>query len=318
MTDHSSSTTTLYPEIAPYAHALLDVGDGHSIYYEQCGNPHGAPVIFLHGGPGSGCNPGQRRFFDPSFYRIILFDQRGCGRSLPQGGVDHNTTPHLVADIERLRQHLNIERWLVFGGSWGSTLALAYAAAHPKPIKGLILRGIFLSRDSELEWFLHTVNHVFPEAWANLVDPIPEDEQHDLMKAYYHRVFSGDVEAARTWNAFESAIMTLLPPPASSKVTDDATTLARARVQLHYLREACFLRDAPLLEQAERFRHIPARIIQGRYDMVCPPVTADALHRAWPEADYVIVPDAGHSAMEPGVIAALVSATEAFKEIGTA
>lgn len=318
MTDHSSSTTTLYPEIAPYAHALLDVGDGHSIYYEQCGNPHGAPVIFLHGGPGSGCNPGQRRFFDPSFYRIILFDQRGCGRSLPQGGVDHNTTTHLVADIERLRQHLNIQRWLVFGGSWGSTLALAYAAAHPKPIKGLILRGIFLSRDSELEWFLHTVNHVFPEAWANLVDPIPEDEQHDLMKAYYRRVFSGDVEAARTWNAFESAIMTLLPPPASSKVTDDATTLARARVQLHYLSEACFLRDAPLLEQAERFRHIPARIIQGRYDMVCPPVTADALHRAWPEADYVIVPDAGHSAMEPGVIAALVSATEAFKEIDTA
>lgn len=318
MTDHSSSTTTLYPEIAPYAHALLDVGDGHSIYYEQCGNPHGAPVIFLHGGPGSGCNPGQRRFFDPSFYRIILFDQRGCGRSLPQGGVDHNTTSHLVADIERLRQHLDIERWLVFGGSWGSTLALAYAAAHPKPIQGLILRGIFLSRDSELEWFLHTVNHVFPEAWANLVDPIPEDEQHDLMKAYYRRVFSGDVEAARTWNAFESAIMALLPPPASPKVTDDATTLARARVQLHYLRAACFLRDTPLLEQVERFRHIPARIIQGRYDMVCPPVTADALHRAWPEADYVIVPDAGHSAMEPGVIAALVSATEAFKEIGTA
>ena len=318
MTDHSSSTTTLYPEIAPYAHALLDVGDGHSIYYEQCGNPHGAPVIFLHGGPGSGCNPGQRRFFDPSFYRIILFDQRGCGRSLPQGGVDHNTTSHLVADIERLRQHLDIQQWLVFGGSWGSTLALAYAAAHPKPIKGMILRGIFLSRDSELEWFLHTVNHVFPEAWANLVDPIPEDEQHDLMKAYYRRVFSGDVEAARTWNAFESAIMTLLPPPASSKVTDDATTLARARVQLHYLREACFLRDTPLLEQVERFRHIPTRIIQGRYDMVCPPVTADALHRAWPEADYVIVPDAGHSAMEPGVIAALVSATEAFKEIGTA
>lgn len=313
-----NTATTLYPEIAPYDHALLDVGDGHAIYYEQCGNPHGAPVIFLHGGPGSGCNRGQRRFFDPSFYRIILFDQRGCGRSLPQGGVDHNTTAHLVADIERLRQHLVIQRWLVFGGSWGSTLALAYAAAHPEPIKGLILRGIFLSRDSELEWFLHTVHHVFPEAWANLVDPIPEDEQHDLMKAYYRRVFSGDIEAARTWNAFESAIMTLLPPPPPSKVTDDATTLARARVQLHYLREACFLRDTPLLEQVERFRHIPTRIIQGRYDMVCPPVTADALHRAWPEADYVIVPDAGHSAMEPGVIAALVSATEAFKEIGTA
>ncbi len=315
---HHNTMTTLHPEIEPYDHAWLDVGDGHAMYYEQCGNPHGTPVVFLHGGPGSGCNPGQRRFFDPAFYRIILLDQRGCGRSRPQGHIEHNTTSHLVADIERLRHHLGIERWLVFGGSWGSTLALAYAATHPAPITGLILRGIFLSRPSELEWFLHSVSHFFPEASDALLAHLPEAERSDLMGAYYRRVFAGDAEAARAWNGFESAIMSLLPPPAPSKLVDDATTLARARVQLHYLREECFLKDAPLLDRVDRFRHIPARIIQGRYDMVCPPVTADALHRAWPEADYVIVPDAGHSAMEPGVIAALVSATEAFKKVGVA
>lgn len=308
------SNTLLYPELEPYVATWLDVPGGHSLYFEQCGNPHGKPVVFLHGGPGSGCNPAQRRFFDPSHYRIILFDQRGCGRSRPLGGIEENTTRHLVADIEHLRMHLGIDRWLVFGGSWGSTLALAYAAAHPQAITGLMLRGIFLGRQSELDWFTYQARHFFPDAWGSLSDPLPPDERDDILQAYYRRVFSGDIEAARTWNAYEGSIMSLLLPETSSRVPDDAVTLARARVQLHYLRALCFLADTPLLEQVEHFRHIPAVIIQGRYDMVCPPVTADELHRAWPEAEFVMVPDAGHSAMEPGIIAALISATESFKQ----
>lgn len=307
---------SLYPELEPYSHAWLDVGSGHSIYYEQCGNPNGAPVVFLHGGPGSGCNAGQRRFFDPTHYRIILLDQRGCGRSQPLGCIEENTTQHLVSDIERLRTHLGISRWLVFGGSWGSTLALAYAAAHPQFVTGLILRGIFLGRQSELDWFIYTVRHIFPEAWQQLAGLLSEEERSDILQAYYDRVFSGDIDAARNWNAFESAIMSLLPPNTPGKSIDDTLTLGRARVMLHYLRAQCFLTDQPLLAQAEQFRNIPAIIIQGRYDMVCPPVTADELHRAWPEAEYIIVPDAGHSAMEPGITAALVTATESFKHYG--
>jgi len=305
---------SLYPELEPLAHDWLRVTGGHQIYYEVCGNPHGFPVVFLHGGPGSGCNLGQRRFFDPEHYRIILLDQRGCGRSKPLGHIEENTTQHLIADIESLRIHLGIDRWLVFGGSWGSTLALAYAAAHPQVISGLILRGIFLSRKGELDWFLHGIRHFFPEASAKLSAPLRPEERSDILKAYYDRVFSGDIEAARTWNAFESSIMALLPPTPSEKVPDDAVTLGRARVQLHYLRALCFLESTPLLEQVDRFRHIPAIIIQGRYDMVCPPVTADELRLAWPEASFSMIPDAGHSAMEPGIISALVNATEAFKQ----
>ncbi len=306
--------TTLYPELDPYAHDWLDVQDGHRLYFEQCGNPHGKPVVFLHGGPGSGCNPSQRRFFDPSHYRIILFDQRGCGRSRPLGRVEENTTQHLVADIERLREHLGIGRWLVFGGSWGSTLALAYAAAHPDVVTGLILRGIFLGRPEELDWFLYQVRHFFPEAWACLSAPLPPEERNDILQAYHRRVFSGNIEAARTWNAYESSIMSLLPATISNKASEDSITLSRARVQLHYLRNQCFLADQPLLSQIDRVRRIPATIIQGRYDMVCPPATADELHCIWPEAEYIVIPDAGHSAMEPGIIAALIAATDAFRQ----
>lgn len=310
----ATTLPALFPEIEPHTHGWLDVTDGHSVYYEECGNPMGMPVVFLHGGPGSGCNTAQRRFFDPAHYRIILLDQRGCGRSLPLGRIEANSTEHLVADIELLRAHIGVDRWLVFGGSWGSTLALAYATQHPQSITGLILRGIFLSQPNELEWFLYSVRNFHPEAWETLTAPLDTNERKDILHTYYDRVFSGDIDAARTWNAYESAIMSLLPPSAPGRVPDDAITLARARVQLHYLVNLCFLAEHPLLDQIDRFRKIPAIIIQGRYDMVCPPVTADALHRAWPEAEYVVVPDAGHSAMETGITSALVAATEQFKQ----
>ncbi len=312
--EHMATTAhTLYPEIDPFNQGWLEVSGGHRIYFEECGNPQGAPVVFLHGGPGSGCNPGQRRFFDPTHYRVILFDQRGCGRSLPLGLTEANATQLLVEDIDQLRTHLGVDRWLVFGGSWGSTLALAYASRHAASITGMILRGIFLSRHSELEWFLHSVKQFFPEAWENLVSPLSEKERQDVMGAYKTRIDSGNVAAARQWNAYESAIMSLLPSATPPRPVEDAVTLARARVQLHYLMHQCFLKETPLLSQVDRFRHLPAIIIQGRYDMVCPPVTAHELHQVWPEAEYVVVPDAGHSAMEPGIIDALVSATEQFK-----
>lgn len=309
-----SATEILFPALEPSALGWLEVTGGHHIYYEVSGNRHGAPVVFLHGGPGSGCNPAQRRFFDPTFYCIILLDQRGCGRSLPQGGVENNTTWDLVEDIERLRHHLGIARWMVFGGSWGSTLALAYAATYPQVITGMILRGIFLCRNSELDWFLYSVRNFFPEAWQRLAAPLLPEDRQDILRAYHQRVFSGDVDAARTWNAFEGAIISLCPSPSPIADPDDALSLARARVQLHYLTNLGFLAQRPLLEQIERFRQIPATIIQGRYDMVCPPVTADELHQTWPEAEYIIIPDAGHSAMEPGIAAALVAATESFKQ----
>jgi proline iminopeptidase len=301
----------LFPEIQPYAHGWMDASGSHAIYYEECGNPAGMPVVFLHGGPGSGCNPGQRRFFDPAHYRIILLDQRGCGRSLPAGCIEHNATPDLVNDIDQLRKHLNIQQWLVFGGSWGSTLALAYAAQHPQDISGLILRGIFLARPSELDWFTYSVRHFFPEPWDRLTKGLPADARQNLIRTFHEKVMGGDIAAAHAWNTYEGEIMTLLPQPA--KEADDNIAMARARVQLHYLISHCFLESQPLLEQIDRFRHIPAVIIQGRYDMVCPPISAHDLHEAWPEAEYIVVPDAGHSAMEPGITSALVEATEQFK-----
>jgi proline iminopeptidase len=308
----------LYPACEPYEHGWLSVSPLHHIYYEQCGNPNGQPVVVLHGGPGSGCNAGQRRFFDPAHYRIILFDQRGCNRSQPLGSVEENTTWNLVDDLEQLRLHLGIARWLVFGGSWGSTLALAYAATHPQPLSGLILRGIFLCRARELEWFLRQVRQFFPEAWETLVAPLVAEEYEDIFGAYWRRIFSDDPQealaAAVNWNAYESSIMSLLPSVASGSPPEAALSIARARVQLHYLVNLGFLAERPLLEQVHRFQHIPATIIQGRYDMVCPPVSAHELHQAWPQAQFQIIPDAGHSAMEPGIAAALVAATNAFRE----
>jgi len=314
------TTHTLYPEISAYQSGMLALDHGHTLYYEESGNPNGAPVLFLHGGPGAGATTGHRRFFDPQHYRIIIFDQRGAGRSTPLGGLEANTTPILIADIELLRQHLGVSRWLVFGGSWGSTLALAYAEAHPHRCQGLILRGIFLCRNSEIEWFLYGLRHLFPEAWDTFVAPIPEDERHDLLNAYHRRLTDPDpaihLPAARTWSAYEGACSTLLPDPETvGHFASDGVALGLARIEAHYFRNQIFLPENALLDNIQRIRHLPAIIVQGRYDAVCPIVSADDLHKAWPEAEYVIIPDAGHSAWEPGITAALVRATEHFKTI---
>jgi proline iminopeptidase len=315
----NSSERLVFPEIEPSENGLIPTGTGHDFYYEICGNPSGMPILVLHGGPGSGCNPGQRRFFDPAHYRIVLFDQRGCGRSQPAGRVSENTTQDLVEDIERLRRHLSIDQWLLFGGSWGSTLALAYATTHPQSVRGMILRGIFMARLSELHWFLYESRTFFPEAWERLTAPLRPHEVTDILGAYHQRVFdsnySSSVTAARNWNEFEGSIISLLPPPPSDTPAPDELVLARARVQLHYLINDCFLGDTPLLDRINVVRHIPAAIIHGRYDMVCPIISAHELHKAWPEADFQIVPDAGHAAFETGIAAALIMATERFKSL---
>jgi proline iminopeptidase len=314
----NSSERLVFPEIEPYETGLIPAGASHDFYYEVCGNPSGVPILVLHGGPGSGCNPGQRRFFDPAHYRIVLFDQRGCGRSQPAGQIIENTTQDLIADIERLRRHLGVDQWLLFGGSWGSTLALAYATTHPQFVHGMILRGIFMARSSELRWFLYESRTFFPEAWERLIAPLKKSERENILEAYCQRVFNGDrassVAAARNWGEFEGNIISLLPPPSSdSPPPPDNLVLARARVQLHYLAHDCFLRESPLLGRVPTIRHIPAVIVHGRYDMVCPIISAYELHQAWPEADLQIVPDAGHAAFETGTATALVAATERFK-----
>ena len=334
----SQAPYNLYPEIEPFNKNSLKVSHLHEIYFEECGSPEGVPVVFLHGGPGSGCNPTQRRFFDPQHYRIILLDQRGCGRSTPQGEVRENTTDDLVNDIETLREHLHIDTWHVFGGSWGSTLALAYALKHAKRVKSLALRGIFLSRTSELKWFLGDVQHFFPEVWHALVSYLPKREQNDVLAAYSKRVFSDDVQvntaAAVQWNAFESAIMRLKPTepiasnnPSAPNIKDSKPKtpeevqnqsnieVARARVQIHYIQRQCFIDGDAMLKAAAKLNPIPTVIVQGRYDMVCPPQTAWALSRAMPDAEFVMVADAGHSAMEIGVTSALIAATEKFKAL---
>ena len=315
-----SAESSLFAETEPFDSGWLQASPLHQIYYEQCGNPQGIPVVFLHGGPGSGCTPRQRRFFDPAHYRIVLFDQRGCGRSRPMGCIEANTTRHLVEDMEMLREHLGVAQWLLFGGSWGSTLALAYAAAYPERAKGLILRGIFLARPSELDWFIYKVGNFFPDAYAQFVELLAPEERNDILTAYRQRIVSDDTSinlpAARAWNAYEASIMSLLPNAGTPSIpAPDEVLLARARVQLHYLINDCFLQQRPLLAEVERIRRLPAIIIQGRYDMVCPPVTAYALHQVWPEAQFIMVPDAGHSALEPGISAALVEATESFKSL---
>ena len=313
----SNPSFNLFPEISPYRTEMLSVSEIHQIYFEECGNPKGYPVVFLHGGPGSGCNPTQRRFFDPHFYRIILLDQRGCGRSTPQGSMEENHTDALVADIEQLKKHLGIDKWLVFGGSWGSTLALTYALAYPQSVTGLILRGIFLSRTSELNWFLGEIKAFYPEPWEKLLSYLPSNEQKRPLEAYAQRVFSNDIplaqEAAIHWNAFESAIMTLLPREPSGNPINAEVELARARVQIHYIEHQCFIGERDLLKEVQTLSQIPTTIIQGRYDMVCPPITAWELKEAMLHAQFEMVADAGHSAMEAGIISALVKATEQFK-----
>lgn len=311
----------LFPECQPFKQWHLAVTPLHSIYIEQCGNPDGIPVIFLHGGPGSGCNPAQRRFFDPAHYHIILFDQRGCGRSTPAGETKDNTTQHLIADIEQIRTTLNIERWHVFGGSWGSTLALAYATQHSEQVISLTLRGIFLSRPHEIDWFLGQVALFFPEAWQTLLAPVPEKNRSQVLEYYATQVFHPDptisIPAAIHWNAFESSIMSLLPKMDSS-APDGEIELARARVQIHYIRHLCFVDGKQMLIDAgKKLRKIPTTIVQGRYDMVCPPQTAWALSQVMPHANFVMVPDAGHSAMEPGTCLALLNATEQYKQLSS-
>ncbi|MFM2042953.1 MAG: putative proline iminopeptidase Pip [Pseudomonadota bacterium] len=311
----------LFPPIEPYQSGRLKVSDLHTIYWEQCGNPDGVPVVFLHGGPGAGASPTHRRFFDPHHYRIVILDQRGAGRSTPLGEVRENTIETLIADLEHLREMLGIRRWMVFGGSWGSTLALAYAQTHPDRVIGLILRGIFLMRRQEIDWFLYEMRHIFPEPWAQFVGHIPVAERGDLLEAYWRRLTADDpsvrMAAARVWSVYEGACSTLLPSPELISASgEDNHALGLARIEAHFFRNNLLTPETRLLDQVGRIRHIPAIIVQGRYDIVCPIRTADELHRAWPEADYIVVPDAGHSAMEPGVRTALVHATERFRNLG--
>lgn len=315
----TQATYNLYPEIEPYQHGWFKTSGIHQIYYEQCGNPDGTPVVFLHGGPGSGCNPGQRRFFDPAHYRIILLDQRGCGRSKPLGSIEDNSTDRLVSDIDGLRNLLAIERWLVFGGSWGSTLALAYAIAHPGNVTGLILRGIFLSRPTELSWFLRDVRHFYPEAWERLASFLDAAEQGNILEAYAKRVFSEhddiNIPAAIQWNAYEGGMMSLHSSNGSGPAVTNEVQLARARVQIHYILNECFIGHRHILSEVSALAHIPATIVQGRYDMVCPPLTAWQLQQSMPHAQLHMIPDAGHSAMEPGTTSALIAATEQYKTL---
>lgn len=316
-----AAVSPLYPEIEPGATGMLPLDGVHTMYWETCGNPDGIPVVFLHGGPGAGATPKHRRFFDPLAYRIVVYDQRGAGRSTPLGGLADNTTPHLVADLERLREHLAIDRWLVFGGSWGATLALAYAEAHPERVAGLVLRGIFLGRPGEIDWFLRGLRNVFPEAWERFAGFLPPEERTDLLGHYYRRLVDPDpavhMPAARAWSRYEGACSTLVPSAeAAAHFGDDVVALGLARIEAHYFRNGVFLPPDALLANVHRIRAIPGIIVQGRYDMVCPIVSAHELAAAWPEAKYVIVPDAGHSAWEPGITAELVGACDRFSRSG--
>lgn len=317
-----SRLRTLFPSIEPYERGRLAVGDGHEIYYELSGEPRGKPVVVCHGGPGGGTTPSMRRYFDPRRYQIILFDQRGCGRSTPHAALENNSTWDLVSDMEKLRQHLGLQRWQVFGGSWGATLALAYAQTHPAQVSALVLRGVFLMRQAELDWFYKEgASWIFPDHWADFTGAIPGGEQDDLLTAYYRRLTSDDPEtqlhAARAWSAWEANVVSLLP---SQERVDSvlAPSFARAfaRIECHYfINRGFFDADDQLLANVSRIRHIPATIVQGRYDVVTPVKSAYDLACRWPEAKFAIIPDAGHAASEPGIIDALVNATDAFARI---
>jgi proline iminopeptidase len=320
MTADSPARRTPYPEIEPYRTRTIGVSGPHEIYVEESGNPLGKPVLFVHGGPGGGTEPGHRRFFDPAAYRIVLFDQRGCGKSTPHGSLTDNTTWDLVADMERIRQELGIERWQLFGGSWGSTLSLAYAEAHPDRVTELVLRGIFLLRRREIDWFYqHGADAIFPDAWEDFLAPIPPGEHGDLLHAYYSRLTSEDPvvrqEAARAWSVWEGRTSTLRPSPAAvNRFAGDEFSLALARIECHYFVNGAFFdHDGQLLADIGRIRHLPVVIVQGRYDICCPMMSAWALHRAFPEADLRIVADAGHAASEPGTVSELIEATDRFR-----
>ena len=314
----ASVRTALYPPIEPYRSGMLDVGDGHAVYWELCGNPAGKPAVFLHGGPGAGCGADHRRLFDPARYNLLLFDQRGCGRSTPHASLEANTTPHLVADIERLRRMLGIERWLVFGGSWGSTLALAYAEAHPERLTALVVRGIFLLRRAELLWYYQEgASWLFPDKWERFLAPIPEAERHDLIAAYRRRLVGDDrasqIAAARAWTLWEGETITLLPNAAfTEQHSEDRFALAFARIENHYFVHGGFMDDNQLLRDADRLKGIPGIIVQGRYDVATPMRSAWDLHRAWPDAEFRLVADAGHAFSEPGILRELLRATDRY------
>jgi len=309
----------LFPEIEPYCTGTLAVSPLHTLYWEECGNPEGIPVVFVHGGPGSGCSPRDRRFFDPACYRIALFDQRGAGRSAPLGETQENTTEDLIMDMEKLREHLRIDRWHVFGGSWGSTLSLAYAEAHPERVRSLTLRGIFLMTKRELHWWFSEVRQFFPEFWHAFVGHLPEHERGNVLEHYYHRLHADDEQtrrrAAEAWTRYESSCCMLKPNPAFQEMEPDRA-LALARIEAHYMHRNRFDPEDALLRNVDRIRHIPGVIIQGRYDVICPPEAAITLAARWPEAELVIVDDAGHSSWEPGIARALVWATERWKNAG--
>lgn len=311
----------LYPDIAPFRTHHLPVQSPHELYLEECGSPDGIPVLFLHGGPGSGCESYHRRFFDPSRYRIVLFDQRGCGRSTPHAELQGNTTQMLVEDIETIRIHLGIQRWLVFGGSWGSTLALAYTQAHAQHVSGLILRGIFLCRDDEIRWFYQDgAGRIFPEYWENFVALIPQAERDDMVDAYYRRLTGDDelvrMAAAKAWSIWEGRTASLLPNESIvNHFQHPRTALSIARIECHYFANQAFLEPDQLLRGAHLLAGIPGVIVHGRYDLICPLKSAWELHRAWPGSRLEIVPDAGHAASEPGIRRALVDATDRFAEL---
>lgn len=310
----------LYPPIKPYVSQTLPVSGGHSLHVEESGRHDGIPVVFLHGGPGAGCEPYHRQFFDPDVYRIVLFDQRGCGRSRPHASLQDNTTAALVTDIETIRESLGIEKWLVFGGSWGSTLALVYAETHPERVHGLILRGIFLCRDRDIHWFYQDgACSILPDSWQEYVDVIPEPERENMVAAYYRRLTGDDevarMAAAKAWSVWEGRASTLLPRAAViDHFANPLTALSLARIECHYFMNNSFLEDDQILRQADRLHGIPGVIVHGRYDVVCPLEQAWLLNKAWPQSRLEIIPDAGHSATEPGIVDALVRATGEFAQ----
>lgn len=312
----------LYPPIQPYNVGRLKVSEIHTLYYEESGNPQGKPVLFVHGGPGGGCPPIYRQLFDPRLWRIVLFDQRGAGQSTPKAELRENTTWHLVADIETLREHLAIDQWAVFGGSWGSTLALAYSQTHPDRCLGLILRGIFMLRHQEIQWFYqYGASEIFPDAWQDFLAPIPPEERHDLVSAYYKRLTSGDrqirLEAAKAWAVWEGSTSKLVPSPGSkAHFARPDFAEAFARIECHYfVNKGFFKSEDQLLRNIDKIRHLPAVIIQGRYDVVCPMRTAWDLHQAWQEAKFILIPNAGHSAFETGIQTELLNATDRFARL---
>ena len=317
----NSARRTLYPPIEPHIRRRLQVSDRHEIYVEECGNPKGKPVIVLHGGPGAGCNPAMRRFFDPRRYRIILFDQRGCGRSTPGACCDENTTWDLVADIEMIRETFGVDQWMLFGGSWGSTLALAYAQSHPQRVTELVLRGIFLIQREEIDWFHNGGCARFhPELWEAFVAPIPVEERGDMVAAYHKRLFGEDDAirraCARAWSRWEGSTVTMAPNPQRvHAVTNDDYALAFARIEAHYFINGGFMEeDGQLLRDIGRINHLPCTIVQGRYDVVTPPISAWRLHKSWPGSKLVIAPDAGHAVSETGIASALVTATDSYAD----